>query len=483
MSSHKFSLVRVLLALALCLATHGCALRTPPSPVENLDAALSPETGVPLEWVARTSNLPVVDNWLGTFDDPVLSALVAEAMANNLDLHQAIEDVEIARQLVVVAGAPLKPQVGGKIGAKRTHDFGDDDRFKHTFSHTIAGLGVTWEMDLWGKLRANRAAAIADYEASEFDLVYARQSLAATVALNWYLVTEALQLIQLADDAVNIYSQLFELSEVRNQSGKSSQLDVVDARARLQNAESEREKAKIKYGELVRTLEVLLGRYPAAELRGAEKYPPLPPPVSAGLPVTLLERRPDIIAAEYLVLAAFRKEESARLALLPDFSLELTAERLGDHLLKILRLSPYWASAEVGATIPIYEGGALCAYVRIATAQQAQAVANYGSVVLNAFREVETLLASESLLAGELYYAQRALQDRTRAVEIAIEQYRAGKRDLLWVGELQAEQLLVESNVIRLRNARVSNRIRLHLALGGGFEAVALAAPSSGGSK
>ncbi|MCA0901892.1 TolC family protein [Microbulbifer agarilyticus] len=235
--------------------------------------------------------------------------------------------------------------------------------------------------------------------------------------------------------------------------------------------------------ELVRTLEVLLGRYPAAELRSAEKYPPLLPPVSAGLPVTLLERRPDIIAAEYLVLAAFRKEESARLALLPDFSIELTAERLGDHLLKILRLSPYWASAEVGATIPIYEEGALCAYVRIATAQQAQAVANYGSVVLNAFREVEMLLESESLLASELYYAQRALQDRTRAVEIAIEQYRAGKRDLLWVGELQAEQLLVESNVIRLRNARVANRIRLHLALGGGFEAVALAAPDPGGSK
>ncbi len=107
------------------------------------------------------------------------------------------------------------------------------------------------------------------------------------------------------------------------------------------------------------------------------------------MPASLLERRPDIVAAERRVLAAFRQQEAARLALLPDFSISLIGERLSDHLLRQLQLSPWVASAAIGTVIPIYEGGALRARVKIATAQQAHAVASYGSVLLNAFKEVE----------------------------------------------------------------------------------------------
>ena len=457
-----------LLVLNLVLAA--CALRAPPPQPEILDRALPPETGIPAEWVASANSSMVADHWLQTFNDPVLDAIVAEAMANNLDLRQAADSVEVARQTVTVIGAQLLPQVGGQIGAKRTHDFGNEDEVKHTFSHTVAALNMAWELDVWGRLRAKRAAAAADYEASTLDYAYARQSLAATVAMNWYLTTEARQILELTERAVEIYGRLLDLAQIRNDSGKSSDLDVVDARARLESAQSELEAARTSYGRARRALEMLLGRYPAAEIEAAAIYPPVPPPVAAGVPATLLNRRPDILAAEYQVLAAFRRQEAARLALLPDFSMSLTAERLGDHLLKQLHLSPYRASAHIGATIPIYEGGALCAFVVIATAEQAQAVAHYGSVVLNAFREVEDALASETLLARRLRYTQRSLTDRTRAVEIATEQYRAGKRDLLWVEELQAEQLAVEANVIKLRNARVTNRIRLHLALGGSFD-------------
>ncbi len=455
----------------LILAIAGCALRAPPPPSEILERALPPETQIPAEWIAGRNSGAVADDWLRSFNDPVLEAIVAEALANNLDLHQAADKVEVARQMVNVVGAQLLPQIGGKLAAKRTHDFGDEKNIKHTQDHTVVALNMAWELDVWGRLRSQRAAAEAGYQASALDFAYAQQSLAATVALNWYLTTEAYQILQLAERAVEIYGGLLELARVRTSNGKTSELDVVDARARLETAQSELQAARIDYDRARRTLEVLLGRYPAAEIRSAALYPPVPPPVAAGLPATLLERRPDILAAEYLVLAAFRREEAARLALLPDFSMSLTAERLGDHLLKVLRLSPYRASAEIGATIPIYEGGALCAYVNIATAEQAEAVANYGSVVLNAFREVENALASETLLARQLEYAQRSLADRTRAVEIATVQYRAGKRDLLWVEELQAEQLVVEANVIKLRNARIANRIRLHLALGGSFDA------------
>ena len=122
-------------------------------------------------------------------------------------------------------------------------------------------------------------------------------------------------------------------------------------------------------------------------------------------------------------------------------------------------------------TLPIYEGGALRAQVKIATAQQAQAVSKYGSVVLKAFKEVEDAIASEQTLEKRLQYEQQALVDSTTAVKIATVQYQAGKRDLLWVEQLQTEQLAVEEGFIKLLNARITNRIQLHLALGGSFEA------------
>jgi NodT family efflux transporter outer membrane factor (OMF) lipoprotein len=476
-------------AIAVFMAAlAGCALQTPSTHTEVLDQALPEGTHIPSAWKAGPQTGAVADDWLKSFHDPMLDAIVAEALANNLDLHQAAERVEVARQAVAVVGAQLLPQIGAQLGYAKTHDFGNKDKIKdtdveikHTYDHKYASLGMAWELDVWGRLRAQRAAAGAGFEASALDFAYARQSLAATVALSWYLTTEAYQLLALAERAVEVYGKLLDLAKIRHDSGKSSELDVVDARARVETAQSGLEAARDTYGRARRTLEVLLGRYPAAEIEAAAVYPPLPPPVGAGVPASLLERRPDLVAAERLVLAAFRQQETARLALLPDFSISLIGEHLSDHLLRQLQLSPWLASAAFGTVIPIFEGGALRARVKIATAQQAQAVAHYGSVVLTAFREVEDVLASQQILEKRLGYEQRALADRNASVRLAIVQYQAGRRDLLWVEQLQTEQLAVEEHVIQLRNAQIANRIQLHLALGGSFDAAPSVAEQAGG--
>jgi multidrug efflux system outer membrane protein len=264
---------------------------------------------------------------------------------------------------------------------------------------------------------------------------------------------------------------LLELVRARRSAGKDSDLDVVDVRAKLATARSQLEASRAAYGEAGRALEVLLGRYPATEIEVASSYPHLPPLVGAGVPARLLERRPDIVAAERTVLAAFRQQEAATLALLPDFSISVIGGRFSDQILSILDLNPWLASAGIGVSIPIYEGGALRAQVKIATAQQAQAVAHYGAVALTAFREVENALANEQFLVKRIRFLQRALVDRTAAVQIATVQYQAGRRDLLWVAQLQTAQLITEATVIQLRNAQGANRIRLHLALGGSFDA------------
>lgn len=446
----------------------GCALAPLPQHSEVLDHALPKGTTVPPAWKAEAAGGPVADDWLKALNDPLLDAIVAEAIANNLDLRQAAERVTIAQQSVVVVGAQLLPHVGAVLGGRTTND---EDHANES-NTTIAYAGVAWELDVWGKLRAQRAAAAEGYAATALDYAYARQSLAATVCKTWYLATETRQLLALAEQAVEVYRQLLQLVTNRRLAGKDSDLDVVDTRAKLETALSDLEQARESYGEVRRALEVLLGRYPAAEIEVAAAYPILPVPAAAGAPASLLERRPDIVAAERGVLAAFRQEEAAKLALLPDFSFSLVGGRLGDPILSILHLNPWLASAAIGASIPIYEGGALQAQVKIATAQQAQAVARYGSVVLNAFREAEDALANEQLLAKRLPLGQNAVVARTEAVRIATVQYKAGRRDLLWVSQLQTGQLANEADLIKLTSLQRVNRIQLYLALGGSFDPV-----------
>ena len=414
----------------------------------------------------------MADDWLAALGDATLDALVAEAIANNLDLRQAGERVAIAQQSVVVVGAQLKPHVGADLGGRTTRD----DEHDQNSNVTLADVGVVWELDVWGKLRAQRAAAQAGFQATALDYAYAQQSLAATVAKSWYLTIETRQLLALAEQSVGIYGELMKLVVQRRSAGKDSDLDVADTRAKLESSLSQVEFARQSYGEARRGLEVLLGRYPAAEIDAAAAFPPLPAPPATGIPAALLERRPDIIAAERGVLAAFRQQEAVQLALRPDFSMSLVGGRIGDPVLSLLRLNPWFASAALGASVPIYEGGALRAEVKIATAQQAQAVARYGSVVLTAFREVENAIANEHLLAQRLPLDQGATQARGEAVRIATVQYVAGRRDLLWVSNLQSGQLASEVDLIKLQALQHVNRIQLYLSLGGGFDAERAAA-------
>lgn len=445
----------------------GCALKAPPTHTDVVDQALPKTTHIPETWRADPRAGEVTNDWLKSFDDPMLDAIVAEAIANNLDLRVAAERVSIAQQSVIVVGAQLLPQVGAQLGASTLRDKDQDSNF----NSTVAYVGVAWELDIWGRLRAQRSASEASYQATALDYAYARQSLAALTAKAWYLAIETRKLVQLSEQAVKVFSDLLDLVRIRRSAGKDSDLDVVDTQARLESSQAALVEAREAYGEARRALEVLLGRYPAAEIEVASAYPRLPPPVSAGVPAALLLRRPDLIAAEQTVLAAFRQQEAAELALLPDFSISIAGGRLGDQVLSLLSLNPWFLTAGIGVSIPIYEGGALRAQVAIATAQQAQAVARYGAAALSAFREAENALANEQLLASRVPFTSRALMERTSAVQIATVQYRAGRRDLLWVAQLQSEQLAAQAALIKLLSTQGANRIRLYLALGGSFDA------------
>ena len=166
---------------------------------------------------------------------------------------------------------------------------------------------------------------------------------------------------------------------------------------------------------------------------------------------------------------AFRVQESAKLALLPRFALTLEGGRLSDRILDVLHLNPWLVRGAAGMFVPIYEGGALRAEVKIATAQEQQSIAYFGKVALTAFGEVEVALTNEELLAKRLPLTESAVEAHSQAVRLAKIRYQAGAIDLLSLLQLQEGEIDSQSELIRLRNAQLANRINLHLALGGSF--------------
>jgi len=457
-------LIAVLSSTAILSA---CLSKAPPH-ANVLKDALPKGTTIPEVWTAGSSaDGGVNDDWLKTFHDPNLDAIVAEAIANNLDLVQVAAQVEVARQNVIVVASQLKPQIGLAFGAATTRDKSQDSNANASDVRS----GIAWEPDIWGRLRAQGAAARAAFEATTLDYAWARQSLAATVSQAWYQAVELRALEAITAQAVKDYQDLLHIAKVKQAAGQVAGLDVAEAGAKLDLAQSELSSIQALFAAARRNLEVLLGRYPAAAVEISRDLSPVPPHIPSGLPSSLLERRPDIVAAERLALAAFRNLEAARLALLPTFTLTFDVGRIGDPVLSLLKLNPWFYRVALGMTVPIYTGGRLTAEVKIETAHQQQALARYGSVVLKAFDEVETALTNENLYAKEFEHLDSSFKEYSDAVRIATIKYKAGAYDMQQVLQLQTAQLAVEEDLIKLRNALFANRINLHLALGGSFEA------------
>lgn len=444
----------------------GCALNPLPSSEKVVTDALPSSTSIPSKWQAESNDGSVSDGWLASFNDPALDAIVAEALRNNPDLRIAAERVRISNQQVILVGSQMKPQIGAKLGDRSLYD----DSNSSEVNSTMAYAGVAWELDIWGRIRAQRDASEANAKATLLDYAYARQSLAATVGKAWYLASEARQLVELGEQSVSIYTEQLRLSSIRRQAGKDSDLGVADTQAKLNQARADYENAVMIYGQAQRALEVLLGRYPAAEIEASLIAKNLPAPINSGDPQAILKRRPDLLAAEQNTFAAFRLEESANLALLPSFSFDFSGGRFSDSVLSLLNLNPWLATANVGMLVPIYEGGVLRANIQIANAKQIQSLARYAENILTAFKEVEDGLAADDLLQKQLQFENVALQDSILAVKIATVQYTAGRQDLMWVTTLQQNQIEVEAATIRLRSALLINRIYLNLALGRSFD-------------
>ena len=458
------------LSLLVLATLSACALQPAPKPADYSAEALA---GVkpPGQWTAEGEAAgPVAGSWLATFGEPRLDALVTEAMANNLDLKVAAARVQVASEYVKLADSTLWPQVN--LLARGGGEMGGD-------SSGLSGVGLyaNWELDLWGRVRSARASTEATYGSAVADAEYARQSVAAMVAKAYFLAVEATLQLRLAEDTVATSQQLVTFAEQRQRIGKGDGYDAAIARGNVETFRDTVEKLKLSRVQALRALEVLVGRYPAADVEVATQLVQPPGPVPAGLPSELLERRPDVVAADRRVAAAFYGVQEAKAARLPSISLTASVDDISSDLFVLQdRNNPVW-SAGASLLQPVFNAGALQTQVRIRTAEQKQSIAEYGQIGARAFAEVEDALSAEFAANRRAAVLARAVAENQAALEFGRQRFKVGSGDLRAVSQQQLAVFGTTSALLRAQSEQLVQRVNLYLALGGGFEAAPAAQP------
>jgi outer membrane protein, multidrug efflux system len=448
----------------------GC-VRAPPS---------TPVAGIPTPpaWMAGAEvGGDLLEPWWTLFGDPDMTRAVQEAVQANLDLRQFLARLDAAAAQARIAGAPLAPGVDLGAGWQRQQQvfvglpIPGREGEPLTSRATVHGvsLNLSWEVDLWGRMRAGQQAALADVQATEQEYRAGLASVAGQTVRLWLAAAEASRQRELARATAESFGVTVRQVRERYERGLRSALDL---RLSLQNEAVARAQVNLREQELeglIRQLEILLGRYPAGALAISPTLPELPGVLPAGLPSALLERRPDLAAAERRLAASLARVEEAKAALFPRISLTASGGRTSDELADLLSSDFNVWSLAANVAQPVLQGGRLQAGVSLNEARAREAVEQYRLAVLRAFGEVETALASEGWLERREADLLEAVEQSRAALRLAEDRYRTGLIDFVTLMETQRIAFNTQSEFIRVRRQRLENRVDLALALGGGF--------------
>jgi NodT family efflux transporter outer membrane factor (OMF) lipoprotein len=435
---------------------------------------------IPSEWsvpAKAATDSTAAEQWWRSFGDSTLGRVVDEALRNNYNIKAAAARVRAAAALARISGADMLPNASLSLQASRRRQnlIGIPIPFKGdiitTWSNSMGvSLDLSWEIDLWGRIRSGKSAALADLEAGWADLEATRLSIAGQTMKACFALIEAGMQLDLAEETVENYRLSAEQVQSRYRRGLRTALDLHLALANLASAQSLLEARKIQLDQAKRQLEILLGRYPGARITAGKRLPSIDRPVPAGLPSELLIRRPDLIAAERRYAAARRRVSAARRAFFPQVRLTSSGGTLSNQLKDLANGDLSVWNVAAGVFQPVFQGGRLMGNLSQSKALADQALAGYAQTLLNAFGEVESALYAEHTLAAREAAAKKAAEESEAAKNLAEEQYRQGLVDYITVLEAQRRALSAESDFISIRRARLDARVNLHLALGGGFQ-------------
>ena len=425
------------------------------------------------------------DAWWTAFGDPVLDQLQARLLVSNQNLRAVEAQYRQARALADSARASGFPTVTGSVGMTRGTSGSSGSSGSSTASQGPAavtnsyslGASSSWEADVWGRIARNVEAADARVEASDADLAAARLSARATLAQTYFQLRSAERQKRLLEATVAAYERALELTRNRYAAGVAGRADVVQAESLLRSTRAQTIDVRLSRAQYEHAIAVLIGEAPAA-FTLAESDAPLPVAVTpVSLPSTLLERRPDIAAAERRVAAANAAVGAAQAARFPVLGLTAGAGYRSSDLSELLSLSSrYWS---LGPTVAasLFDGGAKRAATGQAVAVWDQAVATYRQTVLTAFQEVEDNLVAARLLEHELTEQNAAVTAAAEAEAIALNQYRAGTVSYLNVVTAQTTLLTARRSANDLAARRLLAAVLLAKNAGGDVARSAKPAP------
>ncbi|WMY12652.1 efflux transporter outer membrane subunit [Paraburkholderia phenoliruptrix] len=502
MNGNTYALRPMIAAILACVAMAGCTVgpnferpqSTTPDVFERTQAAQSPSKAVEAQFGP---------DWWTLFNDPILNDLEKRLADQNLSVAAASARLLQSRAERRVVGAAEYPTLGG--AASYTRERGSENGIlsllgvtpsqsqplsasgsaplgvaampgsKGSPAYNVyqAGFDASWELDLWGRVRRSVEAVTAQSQASYEDRNAILLSARAELARDYIELRDTQDLLQIAKENLAIANGALKLTRDRAREGVTTDLDVSNAAAQVENIESLIPTLESQSETTINAIGLLLAQEPGAlrqTLAEPRDVPPLPAQVPIGFPSELVQRRPDIRQAEAELHAATAKIGIAKADFYPRITLN------GSAGLQSLQLSSLgsWASGQFVAgpsiTLPIFEGGRLKGMLQLREAQQQEAAIVYKQTVLNAWREVDDALVTYDAEQRRRDRLSLAVSMNERALAVARDRYKAGALDYLDVLNVQRQLLDAQSNLQKSKAAAATNLITLCKALGGGWE-------------
>lgn len=422
---------------------------------------LRPEVQTPAQWqgAEATEQTTIDDQWWLNFESAELNALVPEALEYNNDMRAALARIAQARASLKIAGASLLPQIDASGSAVQSDSSrnAEDETYR-------GGVGISYELDLFGRNRALREAAGQGLIGSEYDRAALALLVANDVATGYFQVLTLQERLAIAKSNLARAEDVFDIIEAQYNAGRISGLELAQQRVELASTRAQLSAIRSQTSTAQNALAVLLGKTPqgfaiqSASLAGIKA-----PAIRLGLPVSLIEQRPDIRAAEAALRAANANIGVARANMYPRLTLSADATAFAN---------PSYTATSLAASLvaPIFQGGRLQGEVERRRAQQEELIENYRKTVLIAFREVEDALANLQAADERQTSFLEAAQEAERAYKIAKEQFEAGAIDFQTLLLTQRAQLSASDSFAQSKLELLSASVQLLRALGGGWQ-------------
>src|SRR5262245_17222477 len=429
------------------------------------------------EWRAARPRDDVLRNaWWELYDDPVLSDLVTEVAAANQNLAAAEARYRQARTLVLQARSNWYPTATFGVSFARSRvssTLGGGQGFGRgsvSSDFTLPG-NISWELDLWGKIRRQVEGATASAQSSAADLANTQLSLQSELAVDYFQLRAIDAERRLLDDTAKGYEHSLQLTRNRHESGIASGADIAQAETQLESTRAQTVDLGGQRAALEHAIAVLMGKPPADFTLPAAELAATPPPIPVGVPSDLLERRPDVATAERNMAAANANIGVAVSAYYPTVTLSASGGFESSDIAKWLMWPSRFWSAGPTVSETIYDAGRRAAQTEQARAAYDETVDTYRQTVLTAFQEVEDQLAALRVLADEAEVQDRAVRAARDSVRLTTNQYEGGIVSYLNVVVVNAAALANEQTAVNIQGRRLASSVLLVTALGGGWSA------------